>query len=163
MRGRKPTPTAILRLHQSGHAKERHGELQAHGRPRMPNGLPADAKKLWKETVARLERYRLLGEADTVLLERYVRVLALWRQLIRKVEADGVSVTTITARGEEKTNTTPEAKQLSAFESQISKFEDRLGLSPLARQHLRAEQPASDDELAEFLDTTPPMREAAGG
>lgn len=67
-RGRKPTPTAVLKVH-GGYRADRHGErmdnVPVSGSPHKPEDLEVPGATLWDRIVATHAKRQTLGEVDT--------------------------------------------------------------------------------------------------
>lgn len=89
--GRHPTPTAILKLRGSRHARGRGSEpAPLVGIPDVPVNTPAEALDVWRKTVeGLLGTSGLLTRIDGPQLERYCRYVVSWRRL--ECEAEGLA------------------------------------------------------------------------
>lgn len=145
-RGPTLTPTAILKLRQSQHAKNRSNEPTApEGRPDKPpsfRGKEGEHRKLWSKLVRMLESMPgILSTVDGGQLERYCRYFIRWRQIeadIEKLATHGV-MTALIAKPEKYD---PEVlfKTLSReslrLDAALKQIEREFGLTPSARARL---------------------------
>lgn len=125
----------------------------------MPTGLPRKVRTVWRNTLDVLEAMDLLSLADGAIVERYARLLVLWREAMTKVERDGPTIEWETQRGTTRVSKHPALEVVERFSNELRQLEDRLGLSPSARTRLgrdgaeggtteaNAEDPGSVDEL----------------
>ena len=80
MRGRKPTPTALLRLGGSREIEHRGNEPQ-YAPPhsdRPPPHMPKAGKREWKRVYPLLKKTGVMTEADRSALEAYCETWAEW-------------------------------------------------------------------------------------
>jgi P27 family predicted phage terminase small subunit len=65
----------------------------AGGRPKMPDGLPEDSQRLWKQIVKQLSRRRTVTPGDAQVITLYVRTHSHWMRACDYVDAHGIMVT----------------------------------------------------------------------
>jgi P27 family predicted phage terminase small subunit len=91
MRGRRPTPTAILKKRGSWRAKKRQDEPQTRrGRPVCPQWLAPNAKKIWKTLIPELDAMGVLTITDKYALQRYCETFVSWRECREFIRQYGV-------------------------------------------------------------------------
>jgi len=124
------------------------------GRPRVPKGISADAKRVFKLLCKQLEARRALTEGDGFLLQLAAE---LWdrraRAQAKLLEEGEVCLYTrldsnSVAHKIEKPNL--HLKIAAETEKQLVSILDRLGLSPLAGSKIKQTRPP-EDNLAECL------------
>lgn len=137
MRGRKPTPTGILKLRGSWRAN-RPDEPVADGVPKLPDYLQERAAKKFEEISGRLSRINVAGEIDTDAIARYCELFVWYRDL------------------EKNKNTIYQGKMMIAnllikIALLLGKLEGDLGLNPAARARLKVEKEEGKDEVQDLL------------
>lgn len=140
-RGRVPTPTAVLKLHDSWRAKrrEKDGEVQPEpGVPVAPAFASEDERALWEFVVGEIDKTPgLLTIVDGFQLERYCRTLARWRRIDRVlagIEEDVIGALTDFVRRQVIRSLWLEYR---ACDHDLKQTEDRYGLTPSARSRIR--------------------------
>lgn len=94
MRGRKPTPRAILKL-RNAYRADRHGKPNPkppEGVPRCPSWLDATGKACWKRVTGSLRTMGILSSADTEVLCGLAQNWSLFvraSKLLNKTTLDG--------------------------------------------------------------------------
>lgn len=141
-RGPTPTPTAILKLRQSQHAKGRSGEPTApEGRPDKPrsfSGKTGEHRRLWSKLIRLLESMPgVLSTVDGGQLERYCRFFVRWRKVeltLEKYTDQGPDLVLLNDKlGPVFSKLSRESLRLDAALKQI---EREFGLTPSARARL---------------------------
>ncbi len=176
-RGRPRTPTAVLKLRNSKHAKGRGNEPQPKAAgPELPadlGWLDDEGKAEWNRLAPRLAELGLLTVLDVSSLAAFCQMWAEFVIATRMLNAEGrvlrVPVmgtvrrrnaeTGKTERVTEQTGTElvahPAVKlqrsALAALRSMLGDF----GLSPSTRARLNVTPPAEVDEFEEFLNRKP--------
>lgn len=129
------------------------------GVPTMPKGLPTAARREWHRLVDRLSAMGTLSRVDDLVLEQYCRLAAdagrlqadaeiLPRTWFEKVSVDGAGAEHI----EPKLH--PVFAQLRQYRLALRVLLVELGLTPLARNRVKASTPAAatvDPKKARFL------------
>lgn len=134
---RPRTPTALLKLKGSWHAKERGDEPQPElGCPEMPADFSDEEREVWERTTATLAGLGLLATSDWAVVERYSRMLCRWRRCEQVIKAEGLTYRTEGGRNGPQVRTRPEAVEARNLAVELRTIETSLGLSPAARSRL---------------------------
>jgi P27 family predicted phage terminase small subunit len=141
-RGPVPTPTGILKLRQSHHAKSRSKEPAApEGRPEKPpsfTGKDGEHRKLWSKIIRLLESMPgILSTVDGGQLERYCRYFVRWRQIeasLEKYSATGPHL--ILANEELGPVFSKLSRESLRLDAALKQIEREFGLTPSARARL---------------------------
>ncbi|TXH56410.1 MAG: P27 family phage terminase small subunit [Desulfurellales bacterium] len=158
-RGPAKTPTAILRLRGSELASHREGEPEPqHGLPVTPDGLPDEAVSVWERTCEVLSDMRVLTVADGAQLERYARMLVLWRKVQQVLDSFATAEDLAAAWDSDRKrpiirNALAESRNLDTHLKQI---EGNYGLTPAARARIACllngkEQEVKDSRESKFF------------
>lgn len=149
-RGRKPTPTSVLRMRGSKWAN-RGDEPQApmaDGLSDPPDWFDETACAKWTELVPILTAMRVLTVADLDYVRSYCAAYARWVKAERKLKEGGEVV--VHSNGVEGISHWLKVSQ-AALE-RMDKSGAELGLSPVARSRIKAEPPANiSPEKAKFF------------
>lgn len=144
MRGRKPIP-AVIKAVQGNKAKLGKARIKLDpkgvGKPSVPPGLSADARRLWAHVVGSLPD-EVLSTADDAALEIFARAWARYRKAAGEVDRTGFVVKT--ERGPVKN---PLLNVISQAEAVMLRAAAELGLTPAARARLATTAPRSDDTM----------------
>lgn len=144
-KGRAPTPTKILKLRDSKRAKyNRHDDEPEPvlGVPRMPRGLPAEAKAEWKRIAPVLTRMGVLAEIEHAALTGYCESWSTYLEAIKLVKKVGL----IAKRLDGTYAVNPAVKIKNDEKLAMLRFAQDLGLTPASRTRVHAkpkEQPRS--------------------
>jgi len=134
MRGRMPTPTAILEARGSPCAKPRLGEPRLPvERPSCPRWLKGETRAEWNRQAKALESAGILARCDRALLAAYCEAWGEFVEAVRRLEADGY--TTTTDKG--YTMASPWVAIKNRAVERLVKLADRFGFGPAARARLR--------------------------
>ena len=134
MRGRKPTPTAILKAQGSRRAAGRTGEpTPPVTAPMPPKELNEQAMVEWRRIVPLLEEMNLLAQADRAALALYCQAFARWQDAEKNIAEDGVIVKAPSGYPVQN----PYISISNGAIGQILKLLGEFGLSPSARTRLR--------------------------
>ena len=90
-RGPAPKPTK-LKLAQGNPGRRPLNESeppQVVGAPPLPDGMGKSQQQVWEQVTESLGKMGLLAETDGTPIERYSRLLVLWRKLMDFVEKNG--------------------------------------------------------------------------
>ena len=139
MRGRKPKPVEQRRLEGGRDVSHRSvpEPLLVAGRPahefdEPPSDLPADARRFWRATVARLIDVGMLDLVDDVALRMLATQYARWKEAGRTIAADGHL-----ARGSVgQLREHPAVRIEREAHSLYLKTAEQFGLTPMARTRL---------------------------
>lgn len=149
-RGPCKTPTAVLKLHGSRRVASRDGEPQPEkNRPRMPNGLRAEAKNAWRTLVPKLEAAGVLTNIDGGALARYCEMFARWWSLVEFLQSNGETyqqwekndkgVPLLDDAGEKierDVKQWPQVNIAGNLEIRLLRIEQQFGMTPSARADL---------------------------
>lgn len=126
-KGRKPTPTAKLRLTGSRRAGDRPNEPVIDGLPERPAWLTGAAAEQWDKLVPYLSETGIVTPIDAFALARYCAYSVLW---LKELNNPGRTEAT-----------------LERYANQLQRLETNFGLTPSARRGLVIQQPEQPDEL----------------
>ena len=141
MRGRKPTPTAILNLTGSRVGSRRRREPEPErGIPSCPPHLDDEAKREWRRLVKILDKANVLTLADRGVLAAYC---AAWSRMIR-AEAKLAEIGMIIQGVDGSARPNPWHGILVHATKQVQVFGAELGLSPASRPKTRTIQTGTD-------------------
>jgi P27 family predicted phage terminase small subunit len=102
-----------------------------------PKQLSAEAKKIWARAAPHLQRMSFFRATDTEVLARWCENLKRWWDCERELRKRGVGMTYETASKHGKMlRIHPLVMVQNALERRLIVAEDRLGLSPRARQEI---------------------------
>jgi P27 family predicted phage terminase small subunit len=146
MRGRKPKPALIREAEGNPGHHPLHLDLEAKGKPTMPNYLNDEEKMLWRSIEKAFPRGLLTG-ADTQAVERMAVAWAAFRECCRKIAVDGF--TAIGSTGQATISPIVKLRNMTARE--MHSAGEVLGLSPIARARITQPEHAPDDPLALLL------------
>jgi P27 family predicted phage terminase small subunit len=136
--GRKPTPTAILKLRGSQHVKKRGREPAADGlTPECPDWLNDLARACWERLVPMLLAMRVLSRIDQNALARYCTTWARWREAIDFIQKNGSVYTLKDDDGKAKCLMQfPHVGIANKLGLELGRLEAEFGLTPSARTRL---------------------------
>ena len=146
MRGRKPTPTAILRLHGSRRARHRREPEVKPRIPTCPLELDEVARAEWERITRELHRARVITRLDRAALAAYCSAWSRFIQAQQELQKSGPVVKS--PSGYPILN--PWLSVLNASIKQMTTLLSELGLSPAARTRIRVEPPGPSSELDQF-------------
>lgn len=150
MRGRKPTPPAVVDGAGGGY------------QPPAPADLSDRAAAKWAELVPQIARMVPLKDTDQDALRQYVEAAVMRVRAV--TELDGLD--TLLACGPNGTEYPhPLFKIVAQAEAVMMKLAERFGLDPGSRRRLQIEAAKADTAFAEFLKRgrDRPKPETAGG
>ena len=152
-RGPAPTPTAMLKLRGSWRAKTREGEPQPPpGRPKCPQWLDDDAKKVWRQLVPQLDEMGVLTKVDANALARYCRLWSRWRQAEAFIDRHGEVYPLKDEHGKVRYfQQFPQVSIANKLAQQLTRLEQEFGMTPSARSQIDVEVRSGPDELEEFI------------
>ncbi|MDO5531414.1 phage terminase small subunit P27 family [Sutterella sp.] len=101
-----------------------------------PQGLPPDAAEAWAVAVRHAPR-GLLVATDFSVLERWSRNYALYRQLARAVDEEGVTQDVLRADGNARVVVNPNLTSLIGIQKVLAACERELGFTPASRVRVR--------------------------
>ena len=142
----------MKRLH--GTAKK--GDTQAttpnpSGKAKIPVGLSAQARRIWKSLSPKLHELGLLTEVDASMFGTYCQAYGDWLELTRKLNKLGVGKIYQTTQGGYR-QVIPEVGARNTAFQVMSKIGPRFGLDPSSRSGIVASSSeAPRDAAEEFL------------
>jgi P27 family predicted phage terminase small subunit len=122
-----------------------------------------DARAIWSKLMPQLRQLRFVKETDEIVVGRYCIHLARFLTLNDDISTKGkaaVTYTTVTNHGTME-RLHPKFAALMRTEEALVKIEDRIGLTPAARQSLMsglANRPAGDIPPTGLTDPRQPQR-----
>lgn len=149
-RGPPKTPSVILQLRGSPRGKRETSEPKPDTttKPKPPAWLRADALPVYRLLSKQLHAMGVLGLTDQVSLARYVTLLVRWVEAETFLEKHGQTwLKRGRSPGKDKrgrrkpgpiieTRIYPQVRIAKGLGEELSKLEDRLGLSPSARANM---------------------------
>ena len=137
-RGPSKTSKSVLKLRGSPHGDKRGDEPQAETAPaslRCPTWLSPEGKRAWKRVVKQMSAMGILTLADVNIVARYCETWSRWRRAHAFVMEHGEGYE---SKRDGKTIVLkfPQMNVASQLNSELTKLEDRLGLSPGSRANL---------------------------
>lgn len=165
-RGPRPTPSATLRRRGSWRADLNPSEPRPDpARPREPEWLSANARRVWRELCPQLHTMGVLTRVDRGELALYCSAFATWRQLQAVIDERG---TVVVIRGPspgkyprghaqagqpipgpvKEIRPLPQAKQAIHLLQVLSRLGGGLGLNPAGRARLTANVPIDPPDEA---------------
>lgn len=149
MRGRKPKPVSLHRLHGSYRA-DRHGQQGARlpgEAPDKPAWLSPEASAEWDRLAPMLASLDLLTALDRAAFALYCQTWADFVRAVQEVRQAGI---TYEVEGNLKTH--PAVKIASNAAKQLLQMAGEFGMTPAARTRLRIELAEIEtDPFEEFL------------
>ena len=142
LRGPSKTPKHVLSVRGSWRADARGKEPQAEKAPstmRCPSWLQDEAKRAWKKVVRQMGVMGVLTLADENLIARYCATWARWRRADAFVVEKGEGYEVTRDGKVVSVHKYPQTTVASQLLSELTKMEDRMGLSPAARASLAVE------------------------
>ncbi len=140
MAGRKPTPTAVLKL-RGTYRNDRHGNALYidPSLPPCPYYLPNRAKKVWREAVRRLSAAGVLTELDGNALTRYCDAFIRWRDAAAFLDKNGTYYPVRDENGRLKhLRQFPQVLQYNSFNRALLSLEQEFGMTPSSRSRINA-------------------------
>ena len=159
LRGPTRTSKDVLKMRGSWLADSRGDEPQAEKASptmRCPSWLQAEAKRAWKKIVKQMGIMGILTYADENLVARYCETWARWRRANQFIIEKGEGYP-VTRDGKiVSVHKFPQTVVASQLLSELTKMEDRMGLSPGSRASLAIENTGKlaneSPEKAAFFD-----------
>ena len=153
-RGPAPKPTK-LKLAQGNPGKRPLNESEPEaitGQPPMPDEMGETQRAVWDQVTASLQSMDLLAETDAGPIERYSRLLVLWRKLMAFIEKHGETYPVKEADGRVKMiRPLPQVAQLQAITTQLLRLEQEFGLTPSSRTRIRVDMQGRHDDPLDAL------------
>ena len=131
LRGPKPTPSRILELRGSPHAKYqgRQDATVPVAIPACPDWLDADAQAIWGVLTQQLYALGVIALVDQSALGRYVTLFQRWISMEQFVKKHGETYTTDAG----SMVAYPQVYIASNLSAQLAKLEDSFGMTPSSR------------------------------
>ena len=154
MKGRKPKPSNLRRLHGNpGRRPLRENEPEPkRGIPDPPERLTGAALEHWRELVPELDEMGVLTTADgfalALLCEAWAECLEAGEILAR----EGLTYTRTTAAGSTSVAARPEVAMRSDAWKRMKSMMVEFGLTPSSRSRVSATGKPSRGKLARFLE-----------
>ncbi len=136
-RGPSKTSKSVLKLRGSPHGANRH-EPQAEKAPaslRCPSWLSPEGKLAWRKVVKQMAGMGILTLADVNIVARYCETWSRWRRAHAFIMEHGEGYKS-ERDGKLVVLKYPQMNVASQLNSELTKMEDRLGLSPGSRANL---------------------------
>ena len=137
MRGPAPKPAEVAEM--QGNPGHRPLTRTSDATPTIgldaPDWLTGAGLDIWSAIVPKLQTLRFVRDTDRHLLARYCDYLARWIALKGKVDQEGEAYETVSNHGQ-MMRQNPHFRAMLQVEEKLMAAEDRLGLSPSARQQL---------------------------
>ncbi|MCH8854122.1 MAG: phage terminase small subunit P27 family [Planctomycetes bacterium] len=151
-RGPSRTPKDILKLRGSWRADVRGEEPKAEPATaksfRCPRWLTPEGKRVFKIVIKQLGVMGILTFADELLVGRYCDVYARWRRSRDYVTENGEGYPVLRDGKVVSIHKYPQTVVASQLLSELTKMEDRMGLSPGARANLAIDTKGLTNEPA---------------
>lgn len=150
-RGPAPRPTALKLLHGERNQDRinRDEPLPRPTLPEPPEGMAADAREVWDETLAELEAMSLAFSADGPALRCYCEAVVIHRKASHLLSKSAVLV-----KGLHGNLVRNPALQIQRDAAQtIRAFAQEFGLTPSARSSIRAGEAGGGGEENPFAST----------
>ena len=149
--GPAPKPTALKKLAGNpGDHRLNDREPQPERRmPKMPRGLPLEAKRFWKDNAERLLEMGVLTEVDGPALALTAIHYAIALRAAREIDEEDKGLTTKDER--KLIRKSPLMQVLRDNSSSFRMFAAEFGLTPASRSRLKVEKPDRELSLAEQL------------
>lgn len=127
-----------------------------------PKSLSHNAREIWLKVAVPLAQMNLLRETDIEAMARWCSYAARWWDLEREIRRKGSTYVAETAHGGKRELPRPQVRIQKALEASLVALEDRLALTPRARQEairglaaLPPELPLGDRPAGDADRTTP--------
>lgn len=145
---RRPTPTPILKIRGSRHARGRHDELQPGGTAGdCPDWLNENGKAKWRELIAVLEPLGLATAADRGALTQYCEAWQDYRDALEVIAKHGAEI--IGSKG--TLVASPAVHRRQSAWSRLAKLATEFGLTPAARVSLNIKPKEAKSSKARFF------------
>lgn len=159
MKGRKPTPTALLENRDSWHAKTPGRDNTPSPkveRLKCPDWLEGTARKMWVTMSERLFALGVLTLCDENALARYCTLWMRWRECEKFIAENGESFEALNRDGEcIAFRRYPESTVAQSLASELRQLEAEFGLTPSSRSRINLDKTGGhieSDEKAEYFE-----------
>lgn len=133
-RGPPRLPIKILRQRGSWLADRRVGEPEAPpGRPKAPDRLKGEARKLYQQVVRLIEPMGILSPSDGGQLERYCTYFVRWRQCEDSLVKLGDNLLAIHLKEESSAIYRKLVRESRSLDAALKQIEREYALTPAAR------------------------------
>lgn len=153
-RGRKRTPTAILKFRGSRSANARRDEPTPEpGIPSMPVPLDGEALRCWNDLAPKLSAMGVLAVIDGIALARYCRLWGRWTEAESFIAEHGMTLVTTKKSGQTTHSLYPQVRQAARLAEELLRLEREFGLTPSSRAGLRvtAREPERDSSKLKYF------------
>ncbi len=152
-RGPPKTPGKILARRGSWRAKLNKAEPQPTEAAEVkdcPDWLDDRAKEAWAEIVPRLVAMGVAYKIDINALARYCRLWSRWREAEEFIQKNG---SVYVPKKTTVMKMFPQVRIAATLADQLTRLEDRFGLTPSARRSIEVKESASnaDDRKSRFF------------
>lgn len=159
LRGPRPQPTAVRELRgDPGKRGQAGGEepRPAPAAPKMPRGLPREARAFWRRYAEGLARLGLLTEVDaaafTLMAMHWQVCQDAMREMAKVTDGKPAGVLELTTEDEDGLERKhPLLQVLRDNSGAFLRYAAHFGMSPSARAGMRVEPPAVADPYETFL------------
>lgn len=154
MVGRKPKPSNVHEMNgYPGKRKPKRREPKPkHCIPFPPAYLSEPVKKAWQAFAVKLDRMKVLTEADVFALEELSETRVEVMSLRQEITKEGRRVTVKTTTGDTRQVTNPLVNQLSVVAKRLDRLMVEFGLTPSARTRVNTSEEEKEDPADEYLD-----------
>jgi P27 family predicted phage terminase small subunit len=156
MRGRKPTPTALKRLHGvEARRINRHEPIPLPGFPPCPSHFTDEQAELWHFAVTNAPP-GMVKSLDVGLLEAWCVAYSIHRAATAELSREGV-ITVPGIKDPDRRVAAPQIGIINRTAALLSRLSSELGFSPTARSRVQVPSPhslntADEDPSSESLD-----------
>lgn len=136
LRGPKPTPSKILELRGSPHARYqgRQDATVPVEIPSCPEWLDEDGKKIWGTLTQHLYTLGVVALVDRIALGRYVQLFQRWVKMEQFIKQYGETYPVKNADGAVVSfQAFPQVYIASNLSAQLARLEDSFGMTPSSR------------------------------
>jgi P27 family predicted phage terminase small subunit len=146
MAGRPRKPKALDDLEGNPGKRAKGAEPKTTGTPTCPMWLDKDAKSKWRK-VAKWLKVVGGGTADAELLAVYCQTWSIWKEAVKSIQVDGITVTS--KRGGPIRN--PAVTIANDAAQTLSRLGSQLGWSPTTRAKLAEAPEEKKSKMASLL------------
>jgi P27 family predicted phage terminase small subunit len=118
--------------------------------PNPPGYFDKRHRELWQTVCKYVFDLGVLAEADTQLIEVYVKHFILWKDAMEDVSTNGFMITVETSKGVAQVRN-PAIAVMNESARLINQIADKFGFSPRARMGIKTEPKEEEDPLAELF------------
>lgn len=150
-RRKKPTSLKLLSGSYDVNPERRNASepiVEDKTRPVAPEHLGELAKAEWDRVCDDLEKVKVLTAVDFGALEKYCAAYERWRECYEQVNAEGVIIRHVDAKGVETLKRNPAQVEANALHVLMMKFYTEYGLTPSSRASLTTGEKIDSKEEA---------------